>query len=134
MCRNIRPLFNFDTPATDEEIRAAALQQRKAELENIQVRVKADVRTALLDVDATANQVRVSDESRRFAGENVRLTRQRYEAGVTDILEVLQAQGTAANGEFDYITSVFAHNVAKLTLARVLGRAEESYATYLNLH
>lgn len=26
MCRNIKPLFNFDPPATDEEIRAAALQ------------------------------------------------------------------------------------------------------------
>ena len=26
MCRNIRTLFNFDPPATDEEIRASALQ------------------------------------------------------------------------------------------------------------
>lgn len=26
MCRNIRQLFNFDPPATDDEIRAAALQ------------------------------------------------------------------------------------------------------------
>jgi hypothetical protein len=26
MCRNIRPLFNFDPPATDEEIRAASVQ------------------------------------------------------------------------------------------------------------
>jgi hypothetical protein len=26
MCRNIRPLFNFEPPATDEEIRAASLQ------------------------------------------------------------------------------------------------------------
>jgi hypothetical protein len=26
MCRNIRPLFNFDPPATDDEIRASALQ------------------------------------------------------------------------------------------------------------
>jgi hypothetical protein len=26
MCRNIRPLFNFDPPATDEEVRAAAVQ------------------------------------------------------------------------------------------------------------
>lgn len=26
MCRNIRTLFNFEPPATDEEIRAAALQ------------------------------------------------------------------------------------------------------------
>ena len=26
MCRNIRPLFNFDPPATDEEVRAASVQ------------------------------------------------------------------------------------------------------------
>ena len=26
MCRNIKTLFNFDPPATDEEIRAASLQ------------------------------------------------------------------------------------------------------------
>lgn len=26
MCRNIRPLFNFEPPATDDEIRDAALQ------------------------------------------------------------------------------------------------------------
>jgi len=26
MCRNIRPLFNFDPPATDDEVRAAAVQ------------------------------------------------------------------------------------------------------------
>ncbi len=26
MCRNIRPLFNFDPPATDEELQDAALQ------------------------------------------------------------------------------------------------------------
>lgn len=26
MCRNIRPLFNFDPPVTEDEVRAAALQ------------------------------------------------------------------------------------------------------------
>ena len=26
MCRNIRPLYNYDPPATDEEVRAAAVQ------------------------------------------------------------------------------------------------------------
>ena len=26
MCRNIRPLFNFDPPASDEDVRAAAIQ------------------------------------------------------------------------------------------------------------
>jgi hypothetical protein len=26
MCRNIRPLFNFEPPATDDEVRSAAVQ------------------------------------------------------------------------------------------------------------
>lgn len=26
MCRNIRPLFNFDPPASDDEVRSAAIQ------------------------------------------------------------------------------------------------------------
>jgi hypothetical protein len=26
MCRNIKPLFNFDPPVTDDEVRAASLQ------------------------------------------------------------------------------------------------------------
>lgn len=26
MCRNIKPLFNFDPPATDEEVRTASIQ------------------------------------------------------------------------------------------------------------
>jgi hypothetical protein len=29
MCRNIKPLFNFDPPATEDEIRAASLQFAK---------------------------------------------------------------------------------------------------------
>ena len=30
MCRNIRTLYNFEPPATDDEIRAAALQYKEA--------------------------------------------------------------------------------------------------------
>lgn len=34
MCRNIRILFNFDPPATDDEIRAAAIQIESGQLES----------------------------------------------------------------------------------------------------
>jgi hypothetical protein len=46
-------------------------------------------------------------------------------------VEVVQAQEGVATAELDYINSVFAHNVAKLTLARALGHAEEILAQYL---
>ncbi len=37
MCRNIRILFNFDPPATDDEIRAAAIQIESGQLESGQL-------------------------------------------------------------------------------------------------
>ena len=44
MCRNIRTLFNFDPPATDEEIRAASLQfVRKLSGFNIPSKANEDV-------------------------------------------------------------------------------------------
>jgi hypothetical protein len=46
-------------------------------------------------------------------------------------VEVVQAQESVATADLDYISSLFAHNVAKLTLARAVGRAEENLHQYL---
>jgi hypothetical protein len=50
MCRNIRTLFNFAPPATDDEIRASALQfVRKLSGFNIPSRANADVFDCAVD-------------------------------------------------------------------------------------
>lgn len=56
MCRNIRTLFNFDPPATDDEIRAASLQfVRKLSGMNSPSKANEDVfRKAVVDVNAAA--------------------------------------------------------------------------------
>ncbi len=65
--------------------------------------------------------------------ETLELTRQRFEAGVTNNVEVVQAQESLASADLDYINSVFAHNVAKLSLARALGAAAESLPQFLKM-
>ena len=65
--------------------------------------------------------------------ENLRLTRQRYEAGITDNVEVVQSQDAVAAAELDHISSVFAHNVAKLSLVRALGGAADNVGRFLKL-
>jgi outer membrane protein TolC len=69
----------------------------------------------------------------QVTGETLDLTRQRFEAGVTDNVEVVQAQEMVAGAELDYINSVFAHNLAKLSLARAIGGAAESLPHFLKL-
>jgi outer membrane protein TolC len=111
----------------------AVVSQRRAELEDLTTQVEGDVRKAYLDLQAVASQVEVADRSRQVARETLDLTRLRFDAGVTDNVEVIQAQEALANAELDYINSVFAHNVAKLSLSRALGQAEERLPELLKI-
>ncbi len=55
MCRNIRTLFNFDPPATDDEIRAASLQfVRKVSGFNVPSQVNAAAFARAVDEVAEA--------------------------------------------------------------------------------
>jgi outer membrane protein TolC len=55
----------------------------------------------------------------------------RFSAGVADNLEVIQAQEALANSNENYISSLYAHNVAKVEYARAIGFAEEGVKQYL---
>jgi outer membrane protein TolC len=109
----------------------AAVDQRRAELEDLTSQVEADVRKAFLDLRATTTQVEVADRNRQVAGEALTLTRQRFDAGVSDNVEVIQAQEALANSELDYINSIFSHNMAKLNLARAIGQTAKRVSDFV---
>ena len=50
------------------------------------------------------------------------MTRLRMEAGVINTVEVIQAQQTVAVGQLDLVNSILAHNLAKLSLGRSIGK------------
>jgi outer membrane protein TolC len=68
----------------------------------------------------------------QVATETLDLTRQRVDAGVANSVELVQSQESLASAELDYINSVFSHNVAKLSLARAMGRTAENLPKFLN--
>ncbi|MGA3040518.1 MAG: TolC family protein [Bryobacteraceae bacterium] len=111
----------------------AALGQRRAELEDVRGRIEADVRDAFLDLKTAASQIDVAGNNQQMARETLVLTRQRFEAGIADSVEVTQAQESVVSADFDYITSVFAHNLSKVALARSIGKAEERIGQFLRM-
>lgn len=111
----------------------AALEQRRAELEDLRGRISADLRTTLLDLASSGSQVEVARSNQELSRETLRLTRERFEAGITTTVEVVQAQQSVSAADVDYITSVFSHNVAKIALARSIGKAEENIPRFLPL-
>ncbi len=125
------PLWQGGRTAGDIAQAEAVLAQRQAELDDTRGQIEAEVRQAYLDLEAAAGQVEVARKNLQVAQETLEMTRARMEAGVINTLEVVQAQQTVASAQLDLINSVFAHNLAKLSLARALGQATEQLPSLL---
>ena len=103
----------------------ATINQRRAEYENTREKVEADVRTAYLDLNAAAEEVRVAQSRRDLAQDQLTQSRDRFASGVADTVEVTQSQEAVASAEADYIADLNAHNLAKASVARAIGQAEK---------
>lgn len=125
------PVFEEGRIRGDIEQARANLKQSKDQLSDLEGRIGAEVRTAMLDVNAAAEQVQLADSSVKLAQEELSEARERFSAGVTDNLEVVQAQGSLVNAQDQYVSTLYIHNLAKLSLARALGEAQQNAATYL---
>jgi outer membrane protein TolC len=107
------------------------LRQRRAQADDLRGRVEYEVRTAVLDVQAAGQQVEVAQQAAQLAGEQLRQSQDRYAAGVTGNLEVIQAQQAVVTASENYINALNAHNIAKLLLTRAVGDAEQRVKDYL---
>jgi len=118
------PLFTSGRIRSDIHAAESEFVQRRAELADIEGRANYDVRTARLDAQASESGVKVAEENRTLAQRALAQSQDRYKNGVTNYLEVLEAQEALAAANENYIASLFSFNVAKISLARALGSAE----------
>jgi outer membrane protein TolC len=109
----------------------AELQQRRAQLADLRGQIDSQVRSAFLDLETAADQVALGRSSLDLARQTLEQGRDRFAAGVTDNIEVVQAQNSVASASESYINSVFAHNVAKVALSRAIGTAGARVQQYL---
>jgi outer membrane protein TolC len=125
------PVFQGGRVHSDVLKAEASLRQAQAQLADLRGQIDQDVRTALLDLQSSAEQVEVAQSSVNLADEALTQSRDRFFAGVTDNLEVVQAQEATANAHEELISSLYLHNLAKVSFARAIGRAEEGVLEYL---
>jgi outer membrane protein TolC len=125
------PIFQGGRVHGDVLQAEATLRQNRAQAEDLRGRIDNEVRTALLDLSAAADQVEVARSSVGLAQETLAQAQDRFSAGVSDNLEVIQAQEALADANENYISSLYAHNLAKVSFARAIGYAEEGVKQYL---
>lgn len=101
------------------------LRQQQADLRN---QIALDVKTALINLDSARSQVRVANLGVQLSREEVDQARDRFNAGVANNIEVIQAQDSLARANDNQIAALYRFNQARADLARSIGQMEKVYA------
>ncbi len=108
----------------------AQLTQSHQRLDSLRAQIDADVRTALLNVESAEQLVVVARSNADLADQTLDQSRDRFAAGVTDTVEVVQAQEAVASAHDQYISSLYSDNYAKISLARAMGQTGNVFKEY----
>jgi len=125
-------IFDGGRIRADVEEENAELKNRRNELENLRGQIDYEVRNALLDLKSSGDQVDVARSNMDLANQSLQQSRDRFAAGVTNTVEVVQAQQAVADANENLISAEYQYNVAKVSLARALGLAEQGVRNYFN--
>ncbi len=125
------PIFLGKRVQAEVQEAQAQLEQRRAQLEDLRGRVAFEVRSVFLDLKAANDQVQVAQSAVNLAQQQLNQSRDRFAAGVTSNLEVVQAQEAVATADENLISSLYAYNMAKASLAKAMGTAEKSIPSIL---
>jgi outer membrane protein TolC len=124
------PIFQGGSVHGDVLQADAQLQQSRDRAENLRGQIDADVRTAIFNLQSSAELVSVARSNIDLAAETLTQSIDRFAAGVTDTVEVVQSQEAVASANEQYISSLYNYNYAKISLARAVGQAEQGVKQY----
>jgi outer membrane protein TolC len=125
------PIFQGGAVHGDVLQADARLEQSRERLDNLRGQIDSDVRAALLNLQSSAQQVDVARSNIDLAEQTLTQSSDRFRAGVTDTVEVVQSQELVASAHEQYISSLYNYNYAKISLVRALGLAEQGVKEYL---
>jgi outer membrane protein TolC len=124
----IFPLFTggrIQAERAQADLAIRQLQQRETDLRN---RIALQVKTAVAQVAAARNEVTVANLGIQLAREEVTQARDRFQAGVTNNIEVITAQDELARANDNQIGALYRYNQARASLAYAVGQMETLYA------
>lgn len=124
------PIFAGNRAHADALIAQAELDRDRQRVDDLRAQIEQDVRDDLLDLQSAADQVSVAKSNVDLAQQTLTEARDRFRAGATDNLEVVQAQDAVATANESYTASLYSYNLARVRLARATGGAERIIRQY----
>ncbi len=125
------PIFREAEFRGEQEVAVAQMRGLHRQIAGLRVTIEAQIRSSMLDVQSANQLVKVAQSNVDLAHQELNDAQERFNAGVTDNLPVVDAQATLASAESRLVEVTYQYNVAKLNLARNTGVMETQYKVYL---
>jgi outer membrane protein TolC len=125
------PLFDGGRAGGRIRQAQADLKQRQAELEDLRAAIYYNTQAAFLDLTAAEEQVQAATRGQELANLQLTQARDRLAAGVTDTVEVAQAQAAVAAASERFIAAQYDLTLSKALVLSAPGSLEEAIAKYL---
>ncbi len=117
------PIFNsFLTTSQLDETKARQRAVQDA-IEDLQQRVMLEVQTAFLDRQAALERIRRAEKALAASRAQLELAEKRYEAGLTNIVELEDAQRYYTYDDAAYAGALYGFSVANAAVDRATGRS-----------
>jgi len=115
------PIWNWG--ATQSRVKQAELRRSQArrELSLAQRKLLAEIKSLYAEAETALNELGGLSRSAELAAESLRLTTLRYRSGEATVLEVVDAQTTAAQASFGYQDGAVRYRVALANLQTLTG-------------
>jgi outer membrane protein TolC len=125
------PIFQEGQLRGEREVANAQVTALHQQITSLRVTIEQQIRSAMLDVESSAKLVKVARSNVDLATEELQQATDRFQAGVSDNLPVVQAQAALADAQTQLVQTLYQYNQSKLTLARNTGVVETQYKVYL---
>jgi outer membrane protein len=121
------PIFTGGKLSAERKSSALAEQRTQKQLVQERNLVTEQVRDGQVQLQAALHEVELGRQEVQLADEEVSLSQGRFQAGVTDNIEVTTAQDSLARANDEEIDALFRYNIARAQLARAIGSIEQTY-------
>jgi outer membrane protein TolC len=119
------PIFDGGRRDAKRQESLSQYRQEQIRTQDLELQIELDVQLALDSLRSADGQVETSREGLTLAQNELEQARRRYQAGVTNSLEVTDAQTRLDRARDNQINAVYNHNLARLELATATGTIQE---------
>ena len=127
------PIFREAAQRGEEQTASAQIQTLHEQESNLRATIDASIRSSVLDINSANQLVKVSQSNVTLAEQELSDARDRFNAGVADNLEVVDALADVTSAQSQLVSALYRYNTAKVGLARNLGLIQTRYHAFLGI-